>query len=57
MAAWSESNHIVLRASCGCASRAEYPNEDAEALAKIADERMYTAKEQYFLKNGKQRRT
>ena len=57
MVAWSESNHIALSASCGCASHAEYPEEDAEALAKIADERMYATKEQYYLKTGKQKRT
>ena len=57
MASWSENDQIVLSASYGFASHADHPNEDVNALAKIADEQMYAAKEQYYIKTGKVRRT
>ncbi len=42
--------------STGCASRAEFPDADIEALEKLADERMYASKEAFYRRTGRGRR-
>ena len=42
--------------TCGYADAEEFPSENISELSVIADERMYAAKEAYYLSSGKDRR-
>lgn len=52
---WSGESGIMLSASVGYACADEHPGGAAD-LARIADERMYAAKEEYYRTSGKDRR-
>ena len=54
---WSGAINDHLSISYGHASRKEFPSENLSELIRIADERMYTAKDAYYRKTGKARRT
>ena len=53
---WSGEQVRELAVSCGCASRKEFPSETIIELGRIADERMYRAKDEYYTSSGKDRR-
>jgi len=42
--------------SAGHACRVDYPDANIDELAKLADERMYKAKAEYYKNNGFDRR-
>lgn len=42
--------------SCGYVTKKEFPNLTVAEMAKIADNRMYEAKAQYYEKRGIERR-
>ena len=54
--AWQGEQVKELRVSCGYAPAREFPSETINELSRIADERMYAAKEQYYISSGKDRR-
>lgn len=56
MKSWSDENGITLTASVGYACSDDQPGSLAENLARIADERMYAAKTEYYRISGKDRR-
>ena len=56
MQTWEGTLNKELSISCGYASAKEYPSESFAGLSHIADERMYAAKEHYYLTSGKDRR-
>ncbi len=56
MKEWSERSGIPLVAAYGCASADELPDTDPRELARIADQRMYDAKAEYYRRVGKERR-
>lgn len=53
---WSDKNGMPMSASYGCACAADFPGESINAIAKAADEKMYAAKEQYYITSGRDRR-
>ena len=55
-AGWSGEMIRSLSISCGFASIREFPSENITELEKIADERMYAAKTEYYSRNGIDRR-
>lgn len=57
MSEWSQEHGRTLVAACGAASAAEFPGKRIEELAKLADERMYAEKEEYYTSTGKDRRS
>lgn len=57
MAKWSEGREYELAVSFGAVLKKEFPDKDVPQLAVIADERMYQDKENYYKKNGKDRRS
>lgn len=56
-AAWEGKLIKELSISCGCVTGHEFPSENLQELIRISDERMYAAKDEYYRKTGKQRRT
>lgn len=57
MAKWSEGREYELAVSFGAVLKKEFSDKDVPQLAVIADERMYQDKENYYKKNGKDRRS
>lgn len=55
-ACWKGQMVQGLSISCGYASSHEFPSENIAELGRIADERMYAAKEAYYKESGKDRR-
>ena len=55
-ASWQGEQVKELAVSCGYADAEEFPSENISELSVIADERMYAAKEAYYLSSGKDRR-
>lgn len=53
---WSGEKVKQLSVSCGVATLREFPSENIAELSRIADERMYAAKEEYYRRSGAQRR-
>ncbi|MBO7703678.1 MAG: GGDEF domain-containing protein [Solobacterium sp.] len=53
---WSGNENKELAVSCGYVSGKEFPSENMSELSRIADERMYEAKEEYYRSSGKARR-
>ncbi|MDO5155753.1 MAG: GGDEF domain-containing protein [Eubacteriales bacterium] len=53
---WVGTQVDALSFSIGYATKQEFPNETVVEIAKIADERMYKDKEQYYSKKGVDRR-
>ena len=53
---WHGRQVDELAVSCGYAGAEEFPSENISELSAIADERMYAAKEEYYLSSGKDRR-
>ena len=56
-AAWHGEKNRELSISCGYVTSREFPSENLQELIRISDERMYAAKDEYYRKTGKQRRT
>ena len=56
MKKWSDDNNILLEASYGAARHEEAKDSGITDLAKLADRKMYAAKEQFYLTTGKDRR-
>lgn len=56
MTAWSARHGIELSTACGVVRAAEFPDMSVTELAKLADERMYAAKSEYYRASGKDRR-
>ncbi len=56
MELWSAQNGIPLSASYGFVRRDEFPDEPLSELGRIADERMYEAKDRYYQETGEKRR-
>ena len=56
-ASWSGTMVKDLSVSTGFASSREFPSENITELSRIADERMYAAKDMYYTSTGKARRT
>ena len=56
MRAWSRGNGMDLSASYGYVCAAEMPGSDIHGMIKLADKRMYAAKEQYYQLNVNDRR-
>ena len=56
MKSWSEQNGMTLSTSYGYVRCSEFPDSRVTELVKTADDRMYEAKAQYYLTNGKDRR-
>ena len=56
MAAWSEQNGLALTTALGYACWSEHPQADINELARIADQKMYEAKAEYYRKSGRDRR-
>ena len=54
--AWSGSKVDRLSVSCGYVSSKEFPSETISELSRIADERMYAAKEEYYRRTGEPHR-
>ena len=55
-AQWHGEKVPELAVSCGYVRASEMPEADLEELSRKADERMYAAKEEYYLTSGKDRR-
>lgn len=53
---WSGQFVDSLSLSVACASKREFPTETVDELSKIADKRMYEAKERYYSNKGVDRR-
>ena len=53
---WSGEVVDSLSISCGYVTKKEFPNSTVSEMAKIADARMYEAKEQYYNERGGKRR-
>jgi diguanylate cyclase (GGDEF)-like protein len=53
---WSERHGRTLSTACGYVRAAEAPDKSMVELAKLADQRMYEAKAEYYHVNGKDRR-
>ena len=53
---WSETNGLVLSASCGYVKSSDHPGLTTYELAKLADNDMYKAKEAYYKLSGNDRR-
>lgn len=56
-AAWNGNFIHGISMACGWATCREFPSENIAELSRISDERMYAAKDQYYRKTGKARRT
>ncbi|MBE6910219.1 MAG: GGDEF domain-containing protein [Ruminococcaceae bacterium] len=56
MDAWSEQHQRRLAISCGYVRSTEFPDKTSAELAKIADTRMYQAKDEYYRTSGLDRR-
>jgi diguanylate cyclase (GGDEF)-like protein len=56
VAAWSGNEVKSLSVSCGYAPQREFPDQDVYGLCRIADERMYEDKSQYYARTGIDRR-
>ena len=56
METWTGEKVDKLAISCGYASRREFPDGTLEEISKISDERMYTAKAEYYRRAGIDRR-
>ena len=56
-AAWKGEKNDRLSISCGWVAGREFPSENLAELIRISDERMYAAKDEYYRKTGKERRT
>jgi diguanylate cyclase (GGDEF)-like protein len=56
-AAWQGDKVKELSISCGCVTSREFPSENLQELIRISDERMYAAKDEYYRRTGKDRRT
>ena len=56
ISAWSGEKVQSLSVSVGYARSREFPSESILELGRIADERMYAAKEEHYRKTGKDRR-
>lgn len=56
MRIWSENNGIQLTASFGRVSASEHPGASIDALARMADAKMYERKALYYQMNGHNRR-
>ena len=56
MKKWSDEKKIQLEASYGAARHEEAIESGITELAKLADRKMYAAKEQFYLTTGKDRR-
>ena len=54
--AWSDRHNRLLSTACGCVRAAEFPGKSVTELAKLADERMYEAKAEYYRTSGQDRR-
>lgn len=53
---WSRENGVTLSVSSGAAGSFEHPGHEITELARVADERMYEAKAQYYKAIGMERR-
>ncbi len=53
---WSEKNGVPLSAACGYVRASDYPGKSMAELAKLADQRMYAAKAEYYRTSGRDRR-
>ena len=53
---WCGKQVAGLSISCGYATSREFPSENITELIRISDERMYAAKNEYYQKNGNDRR-
>ena len=53
---WTDENGQTLSISWGYARAAEAPDQSLEELSKLADQRMYAAKKEYYRKSGMDRR-
>ena len=53
---WSAVNGLGLKVSCGYVVAGDYPGKSIDELSRLADSEMYRDKEQYYLKNGIDRR-
>ena len=53
---WRGEKVKQLSLSCGVATSREFPSENFAELSRIADERMYASKEEYYRSSGAQRR-
>ena len=53
---WTGRQIKGISISCGYATSREFPSENITELSRISDERMYSAKEEYYKKTGKERR-
>ena len=53
---WSDRSGIVLTAAYGYVFQNEHPDSDINTLARLADERMYSAKARYYQESGRDRR-
>jgi diguanylate cyclase (GGDEF)-like protein len=56
VSSWSGEKLKELSVSCGYAAKKEFPNMMVNELAKVADARMYKAKQTYYSKKGIDRR-
>ena len=56
-AAWTGRLVQGVSIACGWAAAREFPSENIAELSRISDERMYAAKEAYYRRTGKARRT
>lgn len=54
---WAGKRTVRLSISIGCASINEFPDKTVHELAKLADDRMYRDKEQYYRTRGVDRRS
>ncbi|MBQ6504172.1 MAG: diguanylate cyclase [Flexilinea sp.] len=57
MRVWSERNSLELNTAYGYVCRSEFPGSSITEIAKIADERMYVSKSEYYQMTGKDRRS
>lgn len=57
MNAWQGETVKSLSVSYGYVTSREFPSENLQELIRISDERMYAAKDEYYRRTGKQRRT
>ena len=56
MKTWSRDNDLELSISHGYVCRDEHPDETITEIAKMADMKMYAAKDRYYRESGKDRR-
>ena len=56
LVSWSDLHDRKLAVSCGYVRTSEFPDMTPSEIAKLADERMYIAKDEYYRSTGEERR-